>query len=103
MAIAAGLWVGGQKPVIMIQNPGFFESDDSVRSLALDVNLPLVMMVGYKGWTRQGGSLDSAARFTEPILHTWGIDYYLVETNADAERLSIAFNETQQFSVPGPV
>ena len=31
MAIAAGLWVGGIKPVVFIQNTGIFESGDSIR------------------------------------------------------------------------
>ena len=26
MAVAAGLWVGGNKPVVLIQNTGIFES-----------------------------------------------------------------------------
>ena len=51
MAIAAGLWVGGKRPVVLIQNTGMFESGDSIRGLALDVDFPLVMMIGYRGWT----------------------------------------------------
>ena len=33
MAIAAGLWVGGMRPVVLIQNTGIFESGDSIRGL----------------------------------------------------------------------
>ena len=40
MAIAAGLWVGGKKPVVLIQNTGIFESGDSIRGLGLDINQP---------------------------------------------------------------
>ena len=81
MAIAAGLWVGGKKPVVLIQNTGIFESGDSIRGLGLDINQPLVMLIGYRGWTRRGATPDSAARFTEHILHAWGINYYLIETD----------------------
>ena len=100
MAIAAGLWVGGKKPVVLIQNTGLFESGDSIRGLALDIEFPLVMMIGYRGWTRHGHTPDSAARFTEPILHAWGIGYYLVETDDDAERISLAFQEAERFQRP---
>ena len=100
MAIAAGLWVGGKKPVVLIQNTGLFESGDSVRGLALDIDFPLVMMVGYRGWTRHGVTADSAARFTEPILHAWGIDYYLVETDDDAVRISTAFEDAERGQRP---
>ena len=71
MAVAAGLWVGGKKPVVLIQNTGLFESGDSVRGLTLDIEFPLVMMIGYRGWTRHGVTPDSAARYTEPILDAW--------------------------------
>lgn len=100
VAIAAGLWVGGRKPVVLIQNTGVFESGDSIRGLGLDVNLPVVMLVGYRGWTRRGPTPDSAARFTEPILYAWGINYYLVETDDDADRISIAFQEAERTSRP---
>ena len=100
MAIAAGLWVGGKRPVVLIQNTGMFESGDSIRGLALDVDFPLVMMIGYRGWTRHGATPDSAARFTEPILHAWGISHYLVETDADVERISTAFDEADRSQRP---
>ena len=100
MAIAAGLWVGGKKPVTMIQNTGFFESGDSIRGLALDIQIPMVIMIGYRGWTRQGAIEDSAARYTEPILHAWGINYYLIENNDDAVLISSAFQQAEETCRP---
>ena len=100
MAIAAGLWVGGKKPVSLIQNTGMFESGDSIRGLALDISFPLVLMIGYRGWTRHGVTPDSAARFTEPILHAWGITSYLVETDEDVDRISTAFEEAERTQRP---
>ena len=100
MAIAAGLWVGGKKPVVLIQNTGIFESGDSIRGLGLDINQPLVMLIGYRGWTRRGPIPDSAARYIEPILHTWGINCYLIETDDDADRISIACEEAERTQNP---
>jgi sulfopyruvate decarboxylase TPP-binding subunit len=100
MAIAAGLWVGGKKPVVLIQNTGIFESGDSIRGLGLDVNQPLVMLVGYRGWSRHGITNDSAARFIEHILHAWGISYYLIETDDDAGRITSALEEAERTSKP---
>jgi sulfopyruvate decarboxylase subunit alpha len=68
-AIALGLQVGGKVPVCLIQNTGMMESGDSIRGMALDAGFPLVMVVGYRGWTRHGVITDSAARYTEP----WGV------------------------------
>lgn len=100
MAIAAGLWVGGMKPVVLIQNTGIFESGDSIRGLGLDINQPLVMLIGYRGWSRHGITTDSAARFIEHILHAWGISYYLIETDDDAGRITSALEEAERTSKP---
>ena len=100
MAIAAGLWIGGQRPIVLIQNTGIFESGDSIRGLSLDVNQPLVMLVGYRGWTRHGITNDSAAKFIEHILHTWGINFYLIETDDDAGLISHAIAEAERQSKP---
>ena len=100
MAIAAGLWVGGKRPIVLIQNTGIFEAGDSIRGLCLDVNQPLVMLVGYRGWSRHGLTKDSAARFIEHILHAWGITYYLIETDEDADRISLAIEEAERTSKP---
>ena len=77
-----------------------FESGDSIRGIALDVSLPIVMVVGYRGWTRHGVTPDSAATFTEPVLDTWGIKYYLVEHDGDSERISYAFEEAKATNRP---
>ena len=34
-AVAAGLWVGGAEPVVVIQNTGLLESGDSLRGTAV--------------------------------------------------------------------
>ncbi|MDO8749850.1 MAG: thiamine pyrophosphate-binding protein [Dehalococcoidia bacterium] len=100
MAIAAGLLVGGKLPVCLIQNTGMLESGDSIRGLALDLNLPMVLIIGYRGWTRHGVTPDSAARFTEPFLQALNINYYLVETDEDAPRISTAFQEAKANNRP---
>jgi len=100
MAIAAGVWVGGKKPVVLIQNTGMFEAGDSIRGLGIDIEFPLFMMIGYRGWTRHGITKDSAARFTEPILHAYGINYYLIEPNDDVDRISEAFEEAERTRRP---
>lgn len=98
--IAVGLRVGGMKPIVMIQNTGLFESGDSVRGMALDIDIPLVMIIGYRGWVRNGTITDSAARFTEPILSAWGIKHYLIESDADVGTISRAFKESEETNTP---
>tara|TARA_B100000745_G_scaffold253543_1_gene175896 strand:+ start:531 stop:1043 length:513 start_codon:yes stop_codon:yes gene_type:complete len=97
---AAGLSVGGKKPIILIQNTGLMESGDSLRGWGLGLNIPVVIMVGYRGYTRHGVNSDTAATYTEPFLNAFGIQYYIVESNADSERISVAFAEAERTKRP---
>ena len=97
---AAGLSVGGKKPIILIQNTGLMESGDSLRGWGLGLNIPVVIMVGYRGYTRHGVNSDTAATYTEPFLNAFGIQYYLVENDADSERISVAFAEAERTKRP---
>ena len=99
-AIAAGLWVGGKKPGVMIQNTGVFESGDSIRGMSLDTSMSLVLMVGYLDWAWHAATPDSASRFIEPILDAYGIHYYLVEQGEDMERISMAFTDAEETKKP---
>lgn len=99
-AISLGLLIGGKTPVCLIQNTGMMESGDSIRGMALDTGFPLVMVVGYRGWNRHGVITDSVARYTEPFLNTYRINYYLVEQDVDAPRISIAFEEARATKRP---
>jgi sulfopyruvate decarboxylase subunit alpha len=99
-SIAAGLAAGGRKPLILIQNTGMMESGDSIRGWLLGLNVPVVMMVGYRGWTRHGVTTDTAATYTERFLMAFGLSYYLVESDADAGRITTAFEEAERTQRP---
>ncbi|PZC42954.1 MAG: hypothetical protein DK303_000741 [Chloroflexi bacterium] len=77
-----------------------FEAGDSIRGLGIDIEFPLVRIIGYRGWTKHGITKDLAARFTEPILHAYGINYYLIESNDDVERISETFEEAERSRRP---
>lgn len=95
LAIAAGLWAGGKRPAVLIQSTGFFESGDSVRGIGLDLGIPMVMLVGYRGYRKHGPVTDSAAVYLEPVLRAWGIPYSLLEDDADLYRLAEAFHHAE--------
>ena len=99
-SIASGLALGGRKPMILIQNTGMMESGDSIRGWLIGMNVPVVLMVGYRGYTRHGVDTDSAATFTEPFLNAYRINYYLVENDSDSERITIAFEEAERTKRP---
>ena len=104
MAVAAGLVMGGKRPVVLIQSTGFFESGDSIRGLCLDLQLPLLMMIGYRGYEGQGRTpADSAARFLPSILAAWGIPFSVVTSDADCHLIGQAYQQAQSTSHPTAV
>ncbi len=100
MGVALGLNVAGKIPVVLIQNTGMMESGDSIRGMVLDAGFPLVLVIGYRGWTRRGKTPDTAARYTEPFLNAFGINYYFVENDSDGSRISDAFDEARATKRP---
>ena len=99
-SIAAGLATGGATPMILIQNTGLMESGDSIRGWLLGMEVPVVLMVGMRGWTRHGVTTDTSAVYTERFLNAFNINYYLVESDADSERISVAFQEAEKTKRP---
>lgn len=97
---ASGIYAGGKRPLILIQNTGLMESGDSMRGWTMQMEVPVVLMVGYRGYTRHGVNTDTAATYTERFLNAFNIQYYLVEQDADAERISIAFAEAKKTKRP---
>ena len=96
VAIAAGLILGGKKPVMLYQNAGLYEAGDSIRLVSFELHLPLLMLIGYRGWR----GTDSAGIILEPTLDAWGIKYYLVQSDEDVEKVSIGDKEAQETNKP---
>src|SRR4051812_19475724 len=97
--VAAGLYLGGATPVVMIQCTGLFESGDALRDAVHDWKLPLFSFIGYRSYLNQDTLPgDTCLVFTEPVLDAWKIDYKLITRPeqfpmiADHYRASLAAN-----------
>jgi sulfopyruvate decarboxylase TPP-binding subunit len=66
----------------------------------MGLNVPIVLMVGYRGYTRHGVVTDTVATYTERFLMAFNINFYLVENDGDADRISIAFQEAERTRRP---
>ena len=99
--LAFGLLLGGKRPAILIQNTGFFEAGDSLRGQAIDLGLPLVLLIGYRGWRpNRADMVDTAGIYLEPVLRAYGVPYYLVDHPSALPRIREAFDEAQRRSGP---
>lgn len=100
--LAAGLHLGGKRPLVIVQSTGLFESGDALRNVLFDLRLPLVAVVGYRAYLVPRSS-DSAKRFIEPILNAWGIDYRLIATPADKPQMAAYLARCLEAERPGVV
>ncbi len=117
-AVAAGLWIGGKNPVVLIQNTGLLESGDSFRGTVQRMRIPLVCLVTYRGFSglaRRGLSVaaaeltaellsspdvDSTALVTVPTLKAWGLPFVFLQEDEDLPRVSQAFRQAEEESRP---
>lgn len=75
VGIAAGLMLGGARPLVAVQCTGFFEAGDAVRNVVYDLKLPLKLLVGVRGWRAHlaGKTADNCPTFAEPVVRAWGL------------------------------
>lgn len=93
--IAAGLWAGGCRPVILIQSTGLFEAGDALRSFHLELETPLDVVVGWRGHSGKlnAGTPDTAAPLLLPTLDAWRIPYEVIDSAEPVASLATSLNE----------
>jgi sulfopyruvate decarboxylase TPP-binding subunit len=96
-AVAAGLLLGGKKPIVLLQCTGLFEAGDAVRNIIHDLKLPLFFVVGVRSWYahQQGKTTDTCPIFAEPIMRAWQIPFVLFDTQHTAADLATAYRQAQ--------
>ena len=105
-SLASGLYLGGKHPAVLIQNTGFLETGDAYRGTAYNMGVPLVSLIGYRGYkTMEPGAprVDTAATFFEPTLKAWDIPYTVMFTDDDLGQLPAAFAKAAETSMPSAV
>jgi len=100
--VAAGLYLGGASPLVMIQCTGLFESGDALRNVLHDWRLPLFSIIGYRSYLNQDTLPgDTCLIFTEPILDAWRIDYRLITKPEQLETIRSHYHECRAAARPG--
>jgi sulfopyruvate decarboxylase alpha subunit len=87
VGIAAGLYLGGVKPAILMQSSGLGNCANAVASLLVAYQVPLVFVMSMRGdpgeWNWAQVPLGRAIR---PILDALGIQHLEVSSDDEAER-----------------
>lgn len=94
IGVAAGLMLGGKRPVVMIQCTGLFEAGDALRNVVYDLKLPLFLVVGIRSWLdfQAGKAWDSAPRFALRILDAWQMPYTMMSQTRPLDDFSEALD-----------
>src|SRR5437660_140444 len=93
IAVAGGLYLGGRRPIVLMQCTGLFEAGDSLRNFVHDLHLPLFLVIGVRNYYAylQGTSADTCPVFTEPILQAWRLPYLLLDQRHGPADLAAAY------------
>jgi sulfopyruvate decarboxylase TPP-binding subunit len=95
LAVAAGLLLGGKRPIVLIQCTGFFEAGDAFRNVVHDMKLPLFLVIGIRSYYahKQGATADTCPVFTEPIVQAWKLPYTILDKRHTAADLAAAYRQ----------
>jgi sulfopyruvate decarboxylase TPP-binding subunit len=100
--LAAGLYLGGRQPLILMQCTGLFESGDALRNVLFDLQLPLWALVGARNWLVPDSD-DSARRYLEALVKAWQIPCVWIEQPTDKPRIESHFRQHQGAGRPALV
>ena len=81
-AIAAGLWIGGEPVIVMIQHAGLYASVNTLRGVAMDGRVPIFYMIGLLQREKDkdpSESRHSMVRYAEPLLDLFGVPHARLE------------------------
>lgn len=100
--IAGGLYLGGAKPLVLIQCTGLFESGDALRNMLHEWKLPIYGMVGYRSYLNQDNLPgDTSLVFTEPILAAWTLDVLFVKQAGQLAEIGAHYRACLVTDTPG--
>jgi sulfopyruvate decarboxylase subunit alpha len=101
-SVAGGLYIGGARPLVMIQCTGLFESGDALRNTLHEWKLPLYAIIGYRSYLNQENLPgDTSLVFTEPILAAWKLDVRFVKQAPELAGMTEHYRACQSASRPG--
>lgn len=92
MCINAGLYMTGHRPMLLIQNNGLFAAVNSLKSIALDAQVPTFMVIGQYGRDVNKPVEENrlrAVRLLEPTLSVWGVPFARIDSAQDLPQLRV--------------
>ena len=86
IGICAGAYLVGKKCAVVMQNGGFFNSNNAIVSTLLQYQIPLLLMIYYAG-DFGDRTFSTSGGMTEPVLNAMGIRFYTLRELAQAKEV----------------
>ena len=106
VTVAAGLYLGGEPAVVMIQHAGLYASVNTLRGVAMDWRVPIFYMIGLLSRERDKDpreSRHSMVRYAEPLLDTFGVPHGRLEGPDDVHLIPEYYRLAQKRRGPAAV
>jgi sulfopyruvate decarboxylase TPP-binding subunit len=103
IGINAGLYIGGKRPMLLIQNTGLLASINCVKGIAMDASIPTFMLVGLFSRDVTKTPSEDPKRVINrisPTLETWDIPWYPLERPEQIGAIAEAYQRS--LDVRGP-
>lgn len=118
VALASGLWLGGARPVVLIQNTGLLEAGDALRGTASRMGAPIPLLITCRGFekARKAGrepgeeaitrdllvrpDVDSVAAMTHATLRAWGIPFVSLRDPLDLDPIRKGWDQAREEEGP---
>jgi sulfopyruvate decarboxylase subunit alpha len=82
IGICAGAYLVGKKCAAIMQNGGFFNSNNAIVSTLIQYQIPLLLLIYYAGDIGDR-TFSTSGSMTEPVLNALGIRSYVLRDNHD--------------------
>ncbi len=101
LGLAAGAWLGGRRPVVVMQNSGLGTSLNALASLSLMYGLPALLIVTWRGFGGQDAPEHLLMGEISPkLLDLLGIPYRVLRPESADELLTWARREMDARETP---
>jgi sulfopyruvate decarboxylase subunit alpha len=86
IGICAGAYLVGKKCALIMQNGGFFNSNNAIVSTLLQYEIPVLLFIYYAGDIGDR-TFSTTGGMTEPVLRALRIRYYLMREPDQAQEI----------------
>ncbi|HME51060.1 MAG TPA: sulfopyruvate decarboxylase subunit alpha [Candidatus Lokiarchaeia archaeon] len=101
VGIAAGAYLGGRNPAILMQNSGLGNSVNAIKSLLGFYRIPVAFIISQRGAEGERVAAQvPMGQVTIPLLDCIGMKTHIIVTASDIPQISAAIRECQATLVP---